>query len=180
MAKPGKWSHLKGKYDKLPLESDYMQKLDVILDSPPSPIMEECIALGATRIRNLTDVQLKDRYLKARQKVDELTNELATYALEVEAYTRLFIKRFDDNDTQSVNFDDGVQLGASFEPYPNVKDKDALMTWVKSKGLEVLLSLNYQTLASLVKERLEGKVNEPIPDGVDIFLKEKLTCRGRK
>lgn len=169
----GKWDFLRGTYSKMPLESSYVERLDAVLNAP-------AYAEGGLKVRELSDRELKDFYLHHRDELDKLNEQAKRYGLVVEACTRLFVERFEEQGESNVKFDDGVSLGHSVEPYPFVKDQSALLAWVKAHGLEAMLTLNYQTMASLVKERLEGKVNEPLPDGVDVYMKDKLSCRGRK
>ena len=180
MAKGGKWSFLKGKYPKVPLDGEYIKKVDAILDTlAPADILGPEEADMPITIRNLSDFQLTKLYCKARDRSDELNAELKVLGLEIEAYTRCFVERFEEAGEISKDFADGVSIGIGVEPYPYVKDQQALMGWIKERGMEAVLTLNYQTMASLVKERLEGKVNEPLPAGVDVFMKDRLTCRGR-
>lgn len=176
----GKWDILRGKYPKLPLEGGYLDKVNAILDSPaPKDVLgpaEEDLELS---IRMLSDFQLNKLYVKCRNRADELNVELTQLNLEEEAYTRAFIDRFEEAGTTKVDFENGTQIGVSVEPYPFVKDQAAMLAWIKKNGMEAMLTLNWQTMASMVKDRLSGKVKEPLPDGVEVFMKDKLSCRGR-
>ena len=189
-----KWDWLRGKFPKVPLEATYQMKIDAVLDSTTCPGIEitsgefsgctggkDCpVCAGKVRrVFELTDQELKDRYVKVRDRLDKITAESKALDLEKEAYTKLFADRFEEAGEANKTFADGVSIGITPDPYPFVKDQAALRAWVKAHDMEEMLTLNYQTLASLVKERLEGKVNEPLPDGVDVFMKDKLTCRGR-
>lgn len=177
----GKWDYLKGKYPKLPVDGDYRAKLDTILDAPaPAEVVspgEEDLELT---IRQLSDFQINKIYVGVRDQIDAHNVQLKQLNLEEEALTRLMVERFEEAGVHKVDFDNGTQIGISVEPYPYVSDQKAFMGWIKEKGLESMLTLNYQTMASLVKERLEGKVKEPLPAGVEVFMKDKLSCRGRK
>lgn len=174
----GKWSYLRDKYPKIPVEAEYQQKIDAVLDdkSDENPTFQRY----GLSLRELPDEDFKNEYLKRRDELDDLAARQKVLNLEVEAMTRLMVSRFEDEGTTSVTYDDGVSLGHSVEPYPFVEDPVALLAWIKRKGMEAMLTLNYQTMASLVKERLEGKVNEPLPDGINVYMKDKLSCRGRK
>ena len=196
MAKAGgKWSWLREKFPTVPLESDYRAKIDSVLDSTSCRGFQledgswsACLGTKkckvckgkAPKIRDLDDLNLKDRYLEVRDRTDELNLELKNLGVELEAYTSIFVERMEEREETSKTFIDGVSLGMSIEPYPQVKDQMALKGWLAEKGLSDLLTLNWQTLKSLVSERLTGEVNEPLPSGVDIYCKPKLTCRGRK
>lgn len=167
--KPGKYAAFKKVYPKVPFEATAFEKMREVLDSP---------AEGGTflRVRDMTNTQLKDEYVKARRAKDALDVQVSLLETQIAAYTYLFVQRMEEDDVTALPFTDGVQLGSSVEPYPNVKDRAALYGWIKETGQEDLLTLNYQTLASITKQRLlEG---EPIPPGIEVFMKDKLTARG--
>jgi hypothetical protein len=168
----GKWEFLKGKYPKLAPDSDYQEKVRQVQESD----YYEVDGAGGPRLREVSDVDLCNWYNNKRRLKDQLEAELKVLELEVQAATQLFVERFESQDVQKIKFQDGTTLSVNPEPYPYVQDQQKLLTWVRQQGLESLLTLNYQTLASLTKERLlEGK---PLPEGVDVFLKSKLTRRG--
>lgn len=180
MSKGSKWAFLKGKYDKLPLDADYQAKVDAVLNSPAPKwalgIADSDLELS---IRLLSDEQVKQLYLRTRKRSDNLAKKMAVLNLEEEAFCRLFCERFEDAGEMSKTFTDGVTIRVSSEPYPTCKDKGALDKWLEKKGLLGLKTLNFQTMQSMVKERLEGKVNEALPDGIEVYLKDKLSCGGR-
>lgn len=177
----GKWDSFRGKYPKVPLDADYYAKLAAVLDAPaPKEALGPAEADLALSVRCLSDFQVNKMYVAARDRKDKLVDELKSTELEIEALTRMFVERFEDAGESSKTFEDGVSISVTVEPYPFVADQGKLLSWVRQEGLEALLTLNYSTMASLVKERLEGKVNKPLPDGVDVYMKDKLTCRGRK
>ena len=163
------------------MDATYQQQLDAVLESPApfDALNPEDVDLGL-RIKDLNDFQLNKLYVKARDRADELGAELKALGTEIEAFTREFVGRFEEAGESSKTFEDGITIGVSVEPYPSVKNQAELLGWVKEKGMEAMLTLNYQTMASLVKERLEGKVKDALPAGVEVFMKDKLTCKGRK
>lgn len=175
----GKWDKLKGKYPKLAPDSSYAEKLDAVLDSPaPQEYLgAHDDGLGLT-VRCLSDFQLARMYEDVRIRVDQLEADLKAAKLEQEALTREFTGRFEDAGEVSKEFEGGMSLGAGVEPYPVVADQQKMLKWVRDNGLESMLTFNYQTMASYVKQCIEG--GKPLPDGVDVFLKDKLTCRGRR
>jgi hypothetical protein len=168
--KPGKYAAFKSLYPKVPFEATVFEKMREVLDAPASPDMD------ALRVRDLPNTELKDIYVKARRAKDALDLQVSLLETQIAAYTYLFVQRMEEDDVTALPFTDGVQLGSSVEPYPNVKDRGALYKWVKDTEQTELLTLNYQTLASIVKQRLlEG---ETLPPGVEVFMKDKLTARG--
>jgi hypothetical protein len=166
--KPGKYAAFKSLYPKVPFEATAFEKMREVLDAIDGE--------SEMRVRDLTNTELKDLYVEARRAKDALDVQVSLLETQIAAYTYLFVQRMEEDDVTALPFTDGVQLGSSVEPYPNVKDREALYKWIKDSGQEELLTLNYQTLASITKQRLlEG---EPIPPGVEVFMKDKLTARG--
>lgn len=172
--KPGKYAAFKKLYPKTPIEASRFDKMNVVLDAPAYPDDNT----NKLRVRDLNNTQLKDLYVQARKEADELAEKVSVIDTQLAALTYLFVQRMEEDDVTSLPFTDGVTLGSSIEPYPNVTDRSALTNWIKSTGQEDLLTLNYQTLASIVKAMLlEGK---PLPPGVDVYMKDKLSARGLK
>lgn len=170
--KPGKYAAFKKVYPKVPLDATAFDKMREVLDALENPDEPK----DSMRVRDLPNTELKDLYVKARKAKDALDVQVSLLETQIAAYTYLFVQRMEEDDVTALPFTDGVQLGSSVEPYPNVKDRAALYGWIKETGQEDLLTLNYQTLASITKQRLlEG---EPIPPGVEVFMKDKLTARG--
>lgn len=176
-----KWDFIKDKYPKIAVDASWLEKVDAVLDSLASADVlgpeEEDLRLT---VRLLSDFQLAKLYEKARAEKDELDARAKALNLELEAYTKLFADRFADAGEVSKEFDGGMSIGITPDVYVSVEDQAAMLQWVRDKGMEDILTVNYQTLAALVKERLEGKVKEALPEGVRVYIKDKLSCRGRK
>lgn len=178
----GKWSQFKDAYPRVPLDAERQVKINAVLDSAHHI---SCKSKEGSFLNEDADVKLKDMpnhllsaiYGRLRDKKDHHNAELSVLELEIEAITQVFVERFEDEGISSQRFDDGVLISIADAPYPVVKDKLALREWIDKSGLSDILTVNYQTLASLVKERLSGAVNESLPDGVDVFMKTTLSRR---
>ena len=167
-----KWATFRKLYPKAPIEATAFDAMNAVLDAPAFQ------GEDTTRVRDLNNTQLKGLYVQVRQQIDELDAKLSVLNVQKNALTYLFTERFEEDYVTSMKFDDGVMLSEAPEPYPNVKDRATLVAWIKSTGQEDLLTLNFQTLASMCKQLLlDGK---PIPPGVDIYMKSKLSARGIK
>lgn len=172
----GKYEAFRKLYPKAPIEATAFQKICTVLDAPAYSKLED--PLCQFRLRDLDSTQLCERYAGVRKQIEDLEGQLSVLETLEAAITYLFVNRFEEDDVTSMKFSNGVTLGESVEPLPNVKDRAALTSWIKSTGQEDLLTLNYQTLRSVVKQMLiEGK---PLPPGVEVFMKQKLTARGLK
>ena len=195
----GKWSHLKGVYANVEIDADTQAKIDTVLDSPAEKTearlklelqyafdfageLQQTIIEAETvdhiKIRDLDNERLHELYIMVRRREEQVNQLSSTVALEKEALTREFINRFEEDGVSSMTFKSGLSIGTSPEPYPVVQDGVKMMAWIKENKLDDLLSLNYQTMASLVKQRLiDGK---ELPPGIDVFIKDKLSARGLK
>lgn len=169
----GKYENFRKLYPKAPIEATAFDKINAVLDASAFPGLNDKL-----RVRDLDNTQLCELYVTLRKAMDDLEAKLSVMEVQKAALTYLFTNRFEQDDVTSMKFASGVTLGESIEPLPNVKDRAVLMGWIKSTGQEDLLTLNYQTLASITKAALlEG---QPIPPGVEVFMKQKLTARGLK
>lgn len=166
----GKYETFRKLYPKAPIEATAFDKINAVLDAP--------LEAEQMRVRDMDNTALCEMYVNVRSQIDELAVKLSVLEVQKAALTYLFTNRFEEDDVTSMKFANGVTLGESVEPLPNVKDREALISWIKSTGQEDLLTLNYQTLASITKQALlEGK---PIPPGVEVYMRQKLTARGLK
>ena len=174
----GKYEQFRKLYPKAPIEATSFDRINAVLDAPAYPCSDGSAPQDKTRVRDLDNTALCDLYVQVRKTMDELEAKLSVLEIQKAALTYIFTNRFEDDDVTSMKFASGVTLGESVEPLPNVKDRTALVDWIKTTKQEELLTINYQTLASITKQLLlEGK---PIPAGVEVFMKQKLTARGLK
>jgi predicted acyl esterase len=118
---------------------------------------------------------LGDWYNQKRLEKDALNEQLSDVNLELEALTQILVDKLEETGLTQVRLTDGSTLSLKDEPYTKVTDRETFVAWIKSQGLDALLSVNYMSANSLVKERLMA--GEPAPDGVDVFLKTSLTRR---
>ena len=126
--------------------------------------------------RHLDLKGLVEVYDIQRELKDKDEAKLKKTQLELDSIEELLLELMENQELESVSSSSGSTFSRSPSPYPIVKNKDALLAWLKHADLNELLSLNYQTLRGMVSERiLEG---ESLPDGVELFHKE--TVRRRK
>ena len=175
----GKWSKLKGSYPKAPIDGTILDKIAAVLDAPaPAEVTSMLEIAKGFRIRDLSDFQIVQLYNSKRQYKDNLEAQIKVLNLEIDAFTSLLVERFDEAGVEKATFDDGTTISINTEPYPYVTSQPALLKWVRDNELEEMLSLNYQTMASLVKDCITN--GKKLPDGVDVYLRDKLSRRGGK
>jgi len=169
MAKGPKWIGLKGKYDKPPIDQSYKEKQDEYLNTPLE---------GGLSPSQLDDFGVASLYYEVKLAKEAAESVARKYELKKDALARLMADRFEEDGKTSTSFVNGGSMRITPDVYPVVKNQQELLAWVKANNMEAVLTLNYQTMASMVKQRLiEGK---SLPDGIDVFLKDKLTLTGFK
>lgn len=173
MAKGPKWIGLRGKYDKPPIEQGYREKQDEFLSTPIAEGEDAGLAPN-----QLDDYGVAKLYYAAKLAKEAAESVARRYELQKDALARLMAERFEEDDKTSTSFTNGGSMRITPDVYPVVKNPQELLEWIKANNMESILTLNYQTMQSLVKERLTN--GKSIPNGVDIFLKDKLTITGFK
>lgn len=155
----GKWSHLKGQYpDRQDPESDYFRDLHARTDE-----------LATKKLAELAEL-----YAKEEEIVDYHEKRAKSAKTEIEAITRAMLRVMEQQNLDSATLA-GYRWTPSPEPYPQVKDKVSLREWAEKTDQRDLLSINPQTLKSLVKKALEE--NQPIPEGLDLFVHTTFSRR---
>jgi hypothetical protein len=134
------------------------------------------IDLYKEAMTDLETPELARRFSIARARKRQLEEEVSLCSTEMEAMSQLLVQNLQNSETQSVHLNTGETVFVQIEVYPANVDKDQLRAWVMVEGMLELLTVNYQTLAGLTKERLING-QEP-PPGVEVFLKSKARVRG--
>jgi hypothetical protein len=100
-------------------------------------------------------------YRRLRAELKEAEETVSGINLQLRAVEGLLEQAFEQADVSSLK-QDGDSVRVELEPVPKVENKEALGVWLRSDpDLERLLTLNHQTLASLVKERLQAGEDTP-------------------
>lgn len=155
----GKWSEFKGKLDQAPVESSWQGKVDAT-----KPEYQE-----------LNVGQLGEKYNEFRIAKERLQEELGEVNTHLEALSQLVIDELERLGLSSVKLADGSSINMKDEPYSRVKDQHVFLSWIREQGLDSLLTVNYQTMNAMVKDRLITG-DEP-PPGIDVFIKTSITRR---
>lgn len=115
-------------------------------------------------------------FVKTRNEKKALEAEISALNVVLEACSQLLVAQLEGQDVQKLTLTTGETVFLQSEPYPSVESKDQLRTWVLEQNMEEILSVHYQTLVGMVKDRLSN--GEEPPPGVSVFLKTKARCRG--
>lgn len=119
--------------------------------------------------------EIANEYVLLRGEEDNLEEQLSVLRLRKAAVEQLLVDRFEHDDVSSIKLTSGHSVSVQVEPYAQVVDKDALREWAKTNGLERSLTLPWQTVNALAKERLLAGDAEP--EGTKVFARTKLVLR---
>lgn len=156
---PGKWSGLKDTVEKMPVESEFQNKVN---------------AEKTAYLQNSTAEKARV-FCFLRDQKDKLESEIRELNVKLEALSQLMIEELEANGTDLFRLDSGDTLSIKDEPYVSVQDRSMFLSWIKATDQEDLLTVNYMTLSSMTKKRLVEGLSEP--PGLKVFIKQSITRR---
>lgn len=153
-----KYAALKGKLPVFVPDSSFMDKVNAWRQSEYGENPEDAnVSALAARLYDLN-----------RQK-DVLEAEISEINVAQEALSRMLVEIMEAENQEKIKLTSGNTVGLRYSPYPQVKDKEALLGWLKKKKLANLRTLPYKTLEGICNELLQQ--GKPMPSGVACFLK---------
>jgi len=163
----GKYSKLRGIIPTFVEEESYQsrvneEKLKIVGDA------SNVEAANVTRLASL--------FAASKQIKDSLEEKISFINLQLEALSQLLVEALEDQEIQKVELSSGALVFLQDTPYPQVKDKELVLAWIKKNRMTQLLGVNYQTLKGLTNELLVA--GKKLPDGVEVFLKTQARVRG--
>lgn len=183
----GKWSNLKDKFAKFVQEPEYQQKVSVekaVLTArgfTPQAWADNIEVLRAVldsmvdnTDQSLDPVTVPDRaaWFKAMvvaKQIKDLAEDIEKVVnLRLEALDQILVDNLEGEDESKIVNSLGT-FSLVDSPYPKVADKPAFLGWVRETDQEEILSVNYQTMAAIVKAKIEK--GEELPAGVEVFIK---------
>lgn len=153
-----KWSHLEGTLPPLPEETGGYH----------DTIRALCAGYRGTPLATLTE-----RHEAETLALDALKAQQSEISQRLEALTRVIEETMAAQELESVVID-GYRWTRTPEPYPTVKDKAANLAWARIHMPDAL-ALHASTLKAVCKDALTK--GDPLPDGVEVFLKPALSRR---
>jgi len=116
-----------------------------------------------------------DKYVELRKKKAVIDAKLKDVNLLLEAIGEMLIKQYEAQGIDTMRLVSGASVAVNPEPKVRVTDPDACREWAKKEGLERLLSIPWQTLNSMAKERLLS--GDPFPEGTELKTRDKIVYR---
>lgn len=167
---PGKYSHLKSSMTKFHGELEYQERVNYMKDRIKSELRAGDYPVNPKTLGPI--------YAKARREKARLEALIKEQNLIIAALDQELVDMLEAQDFTQVRLNGGISLTIKDDVYCTVKDKQAFLTWIDEQGLTDLLSVNYQTMAAMVKTNLIA--GEPVPPGIDTYFKQSITMRGAK
>jgi hypothetical protein len=155
----GKYDAMKGKLPQFQQEPSFQAKVD--------EIKSQYQALDAPELARI--------YSLERVRKKDFEEQIADLNVGLEAISQLLVDQMEAGGLMKFSLASGETCFQQTEPYSSIQDQQALMAWIKKQRLQSLLTLQWQTMNALNKERLiAGK--PPLP-GTQVFLKTSIRLR---
>lgn len=146
--------------------------------APTEPDFQGKVDVWKQEYQDFSTSEKAREYCKIRAEKDKLEDDIKKLNSKLEALSQQMIDAMEREGTNMFRLDTGESLSIKDEPYTSVQDKVAWLQWIKDEGLEDLLSVHYQTMNSMVKNRLETGMN--LPPGLKLFIKSSITRRNAR
>lgn len=112
---------------------------------------------------------LAKEFASYKDQKDALEEQMSRIKLAIEALGQMIVEKMTAEDLQNLKLNNGSTVYLNYEMYPQIKDREQLIEWLKRHKLGSLLTVNYRTLQGLVNDlSSEGK---GLPAGVEAYLK---------
>lgn len=166
----GKYSHLKQTLTKFTGEPEYQERVNRKKDEIRQRLSNNDYPVNPSTIGEI--------YVTARREKERLEDLEKAQNLIIEATNQMLVDMLEAADFASIKLNSGISVTIKDDVYVTVKDKNAFHVWIRDERLEDLLTVNYQTMASMVKSKLiEG---EELPPGIATYFKQTVVMRGGK
>jgi hypothetical protein len=118
---------------------------------------------------------LASELLRLKSEKEQFENCISNLNIQIEAASQLIIERMQSEEIEKISLSNGSTCYLAYEVYPSIKNKSALIDWVKKHKMSSSLALPWQTLRGVCNEfSLAGK---PLPEGVEAYIKVSARIR---
>lgn len=164
----GKYSKLRGVIPAFQEETSYQQRVDSWKQG----------FLCTDDATNVNVNMLARNFAERKADKDKLEERISALNVELEALSQLLVEALEDQNIQKVELASGAICFLQDTPYPVVKDRDAVLEWIKKERMQSLLSVHYQTLKAMTSERLIA--GKPCIPGTEVYLKTQARIRNAR
>lgn len=126
----------------------------------------------------LSPKEMGEEFKGLKLRKIEISDEEKEINMKIEALSQLLVEWMEREEIESVRLDSGGVLTQTLSPYPRVVDEEQLLAWLREEHPTERLKLPWAVLERIVRERLEE--GHPLPDGVEVFLKNSVKLYNAK
>lgn len=119
-----------------------------------------------------------EKLSELNRKKKELKRDLELVESERARLIEILVELYRLRKITSVVFEEIGNVYLHIGSYPKINDLFALEKWLRENKLfETMLSFNKNKLGAFCRECVEN--NKPLPEGVELFMKEDIRIKGR-
>lgn len=145
---------------------------------PEVSAFQERVDFAKTQIKASDQVDLANQLLAVRAEKDDAKEKLSEINVRLIAIEQYLIDAFEQVGVSGIKLDTGESISTQVKPWTRVEDKRAFRAWCVENGYEDSLALPWQTMNSLVSDRLIDGL--PEPDGITTFKQTTVVVRKGK
>jgi len=162
----GKYTKLRGVLPAFQEESSYQDKVN---DE------KKLLLAHAENMEDANINRFASLYGAGKAAKDALEEQISAINIRLEALSQLLVEAMENQGADKIQLSTGATVYIQDTPYPQVKDREALMAWINKNKMALLLSVNYQTLKGMTNDMLVA--GKKPPEGVEVFLKTQARLR---
>lgn len=133
------------------------------------PEYQEKVETAKGPFVGLSTAELAREFKRTRLLKKDLEEQVSSLNIELLALSQLLVNDLQGQELSKVTLDSGGTVYLKTEVYPATTDKALVRVWAIEAEMPEILTVNYRTLQSIVKERLQEGLD--LPPGVAAFLK---------
>lgn len=157
----GKYSNLKSlKLPKFALDTTFQSKVDE----------------SKLSYQSLSTAEMARAFGMFRKEKQQYEDGIKKLNVTLEALSQLLVEQMEADTVQKIQLDTGETCYIQSDPYSNIENRDELIAWLKKHKLASMLTVQWQTMNAVNKERLVNG-EAPLP-GTKVFLKTAARLRG--
>lgn len=177
MPKGSKWAKLREQYPKMPMDAEYGERIEVVLNSQWNVGVDD----NQAPLRALPFTEHVAIYNMLRERKEHLENQLTEANLFLEAVEQCIAGYYEVHDLLTQKFEDGTSITVAPDPVVTVSNEQEFYDWVKAdeqrKADYKLREYIFPATAKSQTKALLENGSEP-PPGVSVFYQNKFTRRG--
>lgn len=130
-------------------------------------------------LEELSDAMFVATIRQLKDGKQKLENDLKHTQLLLEAAVEQAHERFERNGYDVLSFPDHGRLSIGFDVYPQIISKESAIQWLKDNDCAEIVKedVSWQTLKSLIKEKIEKAEELPNEDIIHLYMKPKINFR---